>query len=61
MKPGDLVRGTPSNFASDERVGIIIAWARTGGPTGTVWEVLYSDGDTEYWEEYRLELISESR
>ena len=43
------------------RPGIILTWVRTGGPEGTVWEILYSDGDTEYWDENDLEVISECR
>ena len=61
MKRGDLVRGMSFDFSFDDRVGIILTWVRTGGPEGTVWEVLYDDGSTEYWDENDLTVISESR
>ena len=61
MKRGDLVRGMRFDFTFDDRVGIILTWARMGGPEGTVWEVFYDDGSTEYWDENDLEVISESR
>ena len=41
-------------------MGIILTWARYGGPEGTVWGILYSDG-IEYWDENDLEVISEAR
>ena len=61
MKRGDLVRGMRFDFTFDDRVGIILTWVRTGGPKGTVWEVFYGDGSTEYWDENDLEVINESR
>ncbi len=61
MKRGDLVRGIAFDFAFDDRIGVILTWVRTGGPEGTVWEVFYPNGDTEYWDENDLEVISESR
>tara|TARA_Y100000816_G_C26006112_1_gene525820 strand:+ start:413 stop:646 length:234 start_codon:yes stop_codon:yes gene_type:complete len=61
MKRGDLVRGMRFDFDFDDRVGIILTWVRTGGPEGTVWEVFYEDGSTEYWDENDLEVVSESR
>ena len=61
MKRGDLVRTAgPNRHIFEDRLGVIIKWARTGGPKGTVWEVLYPDG-TEYWDENDLEIINESR
>ena len=54
MKVGDLVQ------CDDNRTGIILTWVRTGGPEGTVWEVLYPDS-TEYWDENELEVINECR
>ena len=61
MKTGDLVRSMSFDFTFDERVGIILTWVRTGGPEGTVWEVFYDDGSTEYWDENDLMVINESR
>ena len=61
MKVGDLVRNMPFDFTFDDRVGIILTWVRTGGPEGTVWEVLYTDGDIEHWDENDLEIVNESR
>ena len=68
MKRGDLVVQTSKQCIFNDdwfqdtylRLGIIITWVRYGGPEGTVWEVLYSDG-TEYWDENDLEVISEIR
>ena len=61
MKRGDLVRCAENVYGEPEnRSGVILTWVRTGGPEGTVWEVLYPDG-TEYWDENDLEVISESR
>tara|TARA_B100000214_G_C23807152_1_gene553197 strand:+ start:98 stop:301 length:204 start_codon:yes stop_codon:yes gene_type:complete len=61
MKRGDIVRGLDPDGWFGNRVGIILMWVRAGGSEGTVWEVLYSDGTTEYWDENDLELISASR
>ena len=59
MKRGDLVRCVENVYGeSENRSGVILTWVRTGGPEGTVWEVLYPDG-TEYWDENDLEVISE--
>ena len=55
------MRGMRFDFDFDDRVGIILTWVRTGGPEGTVWEVFYEDGSTEYWDENDLEVVSESR
>ena len=60
MTVGDLVRNMPFVFPFDDRVGIILTWVRTGGPEGTVWEVLYTDGDIEHWDENDLAVINES-
>ncbi len=54
MQCTENVYGEPKN-----RIGIILKWVRTGGPEGTVWEVLYPDG-TEYWDENDLEAVSEN-
>ena len=66
MKRGDLVIKNRSHIPEGNwfrdawlRPGIILTWVRYGGPEGTVWEVLYPDGDTEYWDENELEVISE--
>ena len=61
MKRGDLVRNMPFDFTFDDRMGIILTWVRMGGPEGIVWEVFYSDGEIEHWDENDLEVISESR
>jgi len=68
VKVGDLVIKNRSHIPEDNwfrdawlRPGIILTWVRYGGPEDTVWEVLYPDGDTEYWDENELEVISESR
>ena len=61
MKIGDLVRNMQLDFTFDDRIGVILTWVRTGGPEGTVWEVLYPDGSTEYWDENDLQVINESR
>ena len=61
MQVGDLVQGMAFDFSFDDRVGIILTWVRTGGPQGTVWEVLYSDGSTEYWDESDLMVLNENR
>ena len=61
MKVGDLVRGAAFDFTFDDRPGVILTWVRTGGPQGTVWEVLYPDGSTEYWDENDLVVLNESR
>ena len=61
MKIGDLVQSMAFDFSFDDRVGIILTWVRTGGPQGTVWEVLYSDGSTEYWDESDLMVLNENR
>ena len=61
MQVGDLVQGRAFDFTFDDRAGIILAWVRTGGPQGTVWEVLYSDGSTEYWDESDLVVLNENR
>ena len=60
MSIGDLVRCTRNVHYDENRVGIILTWARYGGPEGTVWGILYSDG-IEYWDENDLEVISEAR
>lgn len=57
MKRGDLVRCLAVGDDDDRRTGVIITWVRTGGPEGTVWEVLYPEG-TEYWDEKDLEEIN---
>jgi len=64
MRVGDLVRTINSldvELKFVDKLGIITAWVRTGGPTGTVWEVLFTDGSTEYWDENALEVINASR
>lgn len=64
MRVGDLVRTINSldvELKFIDKLGIITAWVRTGGSTGTVWEVLFTDGSTEYWDEYTLEVMNESR
>ena len=61
MKRGDLVRNMSFDFTFDDRLGVILTWVRSGGPEGTVWEVLYPDGSTEFWDENDLVVISESR
>jgi len=64
MKVGDLVRTINSldvELKFIDKLGIITAWVRTGGPAGTVWEVLFTDGSTEYWDENALEVMNESR
>ena len=65
MRRGDLVRCAENvkeeNYGeSENRTGVILMWVRTGGPEGTVWEVLYPDG-IEYWDENDLEVINECR
>jgi hypothetical protein len=64
VRVGDLVRTINSldvELKFVDKLGIITAWVRTGGPTGTVWEVLFTDGSTEYWDENALEVMNESR
>tara|TARA_A100001011_G_scaffold181001_1_gene189903 strand:- start:238 stop:435 length:198 start_codon:yes stop_codon:yes gene_type:complete len=65
MKLGDLVRTKafliPDSLNLERRLGVILTWVRYGGSGGTVWEVFYPDGDTEYWDESELELVNESR
>ena len=63
MKRGDLVKERPDKHGMvyEDRVGVILTWVRMGGPLETVWEVFWPDGDTEYWDENDLEVISESR
>ena len=61
MKRGDLVRNSRFDFTFDDRIGIILTWVRMGGPEGTVWEVVYPDGEIEHWDENDLEVINESR
>ena len=62
MKVGDLVQSMAFDFTFDDRLGIVLTWVRTGGPKGTVWEVLYpEDGSTEYWDEKDLKVISERK
>jgi hypothetical protein len=61
MKRGDLVRSRAFDFTFDDRIGVILTWVRMGGPEGTVWEVFHPNGDTEYWDENDLEVVSESR
>ena len=62
MKRGDLVRCVENVYGeSENRSGVILTWVRTGGSEGTVWEVLYADGDIEHWDENDLAVISESR
>ena len=60
MKIGDLVRSQKFDFSFDDRLGIIVTWVRMGGRDGTVWEVLYPDCSTEYWDERDLEVVNES-
>jgi hypothetical protein len=61
VRVGDLVRSLAFDFSFDDRLGVIIAWVRAGGSDGTVWEVLYPDNTTEYWDENNLLVISESQ
>jgi len=64
VRVGDLVRTINSldvELKFIEKLGIITAWVRTGGSAGTVWEVLFTDGSSEYWDENSLEVINESR
>ena len=64
MRVGDLVRTINSldvELKFIDKLGIITAWVRTGDSTGTVWEVLFTDGSTEYWDENALEVMNESR
>ena len=61
MNRGDLVRCQSFDFTFESKLGIILTWVRYGGPDGIVWEVLYPSGETEYWDENDLEVISESR
>jgi len=60
VKRGDLVKCVGEAYSYEDRVGVILMWVRYGGPEGTVWEVFYPDGDTEYWDENDLEVISET-
>lgn len=61
MKVGDLVQCTKNVYGeSKNRTGVILTWVRTGGPEGTVWEVLYPDG-IEYWDANDLEVFNEGR
>tara|TARA_Y100000310_G_scaffold299666_1_gene334708 strand:- start:520 stop:702 length:183 start_codon:yes stop_codon:yes gene_type:complete len=60
MKVGDLV--IDNSYGDDhELVGVIIGWARLGGPDPNVWEVLWRDGEIELALESELELASENR
>ncbi len=61
MRRGDLVKCVGEAYSYEDRIGVILTWVRYGGPEGAVWEVLYPDGDTEYWDESDLEVLSESR
>lgn len=60
MKIGDLVMTMKDDFTFEHKTGIILTWVRTGGPMGTIWEVLFEDC-AEYWDENDLMVINESR
>ena len=57
LKRGDLVKCAGQAYSYEDRVGVILTWVRYGGPTGPVWEVLWSDG-VEHWDEIDLKKIS---
>ncbi len=64
MKRGDLVAVADkesNNYGDGRIVGMILTWVRYGGPEDACWEVLWSDGDIQYWDESDLEVISENR
>tara|TARA_B100000287_G_scaffold408156_1_gene434232 strand:- start:462 stop:656 length:195 start_codon:yes stop_codon:yes gene_type:complete len=64
MKVGDLVKwesvlnDSMNHFSVD--YGIVIKMSRTGHTTKSA-EVLFSDGETAWFDTQRLEVISESR
>ena len=61
MRRGDLVKCAGEAYSCEDRIGVILTWVRYGGSEGAVWEVLWPDGDIQYWDENDLEIISESR
>ena len=63
MKTGDLVkqRFDENDLFYEDRVGLVLTWARYGGPEDTIWEIFWSGGDKEHWYEGDLEVLSESR
>ncbi len=61
MKRGDLVKCDGEAYSCEDRIGVILTWVRYGGVEGTCWEVFWSDGDIQYWDENDLEVINESR
>jgi len=58
VKIGDLVMTVSNDFTFECKTGIIFTWVRTGGPEGTIWEVLFEDA-AEYWDENDLMVINE--
>ena len=60
MKRGDLVKCSSWDFTFEEKIGIVLTWVRYGGPDGTVWEILFDDCTTEYWDEDDLAVVNEA-